>query len=45
MGGGGEQQLQCKSDSAQYSMVSVQQSPCEEDGGGLKFAKKKLEKQ
>ena len=33
MWGGGGQQLQCKSESAQYSMVS----PCEGDGGGLKI--------
>ena len=36
--GGGAQQLQCKSESAQCT--EKQQSPCEEDGGGgLKFEK------
>ena len=39
-GGGGAQQLRCKSESAQCS--EKQQSPCEGDvgGGGLKFEKK-----
>ena len=37
--GGGAQQLQCKSESVQCS--EKQQSPCEGDGGGLKFEKKK----
>ena len=32
MWGGGAQQLQCKSESAQCS--EKQQSPCEGDGGG-----------
>ena len=36
-GGGGAQQLQCKSESAQCT--EKQQSPCEEDGRGLKFEK------
>ena len=34
-GGGGAQQLQCKSESAQCS--EKQQSPAEGEGGGLKF--------
>ena len=38
-GGGGAQQLQCKSESAQCS--EKQQSPCEGDGGDLKFEEKK----
>ena len=40
-GGGGAQQLHCKSESAQCS--EKQLGPCEEDGGGgrgLKFKKK-----
>ena len=41
-GGGGAQQLQCKSESAQC--LEKQQSPCEGDGGrGLKFENKMLE--
>ena len=37
-GGGGAQQLQCKSESVQCS--EKQQNPCEGDGeGGLKFEK------
>ena len=33
--GGGVQQRQCKSESAQCS--EIQQSPCEGDGGGVKI--------
>ena len=41
--GGGAQQLQCKSESAQCS--DNQQSPCEGDGGGgLKFEEKNARK-
>ena len=36
--GGRAQQLQCKSESAQCS--EKQQSPCEWEGGGLKFERK-----
>ena len=40
VGRGGGGQLQCRSESAQYS--EKQQSPCEEDGvGGLEFEKNK----
>ena len=37
VGGGGAQQLQCKSESVQCS--EKQQSPCEGGGGGLKLEK------
>ena len=40
-GGGGAQQLQCKSESAKCS--DKQQSPREGDGGGLNLFKKMLE--